>query len=88
MSGKKYSPKDTLYNVITLSQMVGINEYRRLSTCSSSLLKTVAVLSDPPVRILLVLFTLMSRARMPGAEAEWRPWWEAKVLKPNGEGEK
>ena len=42
-------------------------------TCSSSLLKTVAHLSAPPVKILLVLFGFMSRAKIPGTLAECKP---------------
>lgn len=41
--------------------------------CCVSLLNTVAFLSLPPVKILLSLKLQTSRAKMPGALAEWRP---------------
>ena len=52
----------------------------RKPTCSSSLLKIVAVLSAPPVKMRLVLLELMSKAKIPGTEAECNPGCEAKVL--------
>ena len=43
-------------------------------------MKIVAVLSAPPVKMRLVLLALMSKAKIPGTEAECNPGCEAKVL--------
>ena len=46
---------------------------RIATTCSVSLLKTVALRSFPPVNILLVSAPWISRDRIPGILALWRP---------------
>ena len=62
-----------------------VSVQKTLLTSWSSLWNTVAVLSMPPVKILLVLLAFMSSARIPasisGIEAAWRPEWDASWTK-------
>lgn len=54
---------------------------RIATTCSVSLLNTVAFLSLPPVNILLLSELLMSNDKIPGTLAECKPGCEASVRK-------